>query len=637
MTTLALPTLARLLGRHEITALLNTFALPSAIALPDGKLFAQTATWTHHHVDLAESAAYRVYPLTAHEATIGALAIAGNPTDTESALAHTLGLIIAQALEKRAVANDALERYREINLMYRVSETVGLSRDADAIPRLVLDEGKRVIHAAAGIVLVGDAVKACFGTEAQSEALRNAAREISDATRAAIISETCPPEFAALLWAPFNTPEHLLGGIMLGRHVGEPIFTASDEKLLMALARQAAITLENLSLHQAELEKERLKRELQLAYDVQASLIPRETPQVAGWDFAAHWQPAREVSGDFYDFFPVANDQAIVIADVSDKGMHAALFMALTRSTVRASALAADLPADGLMRANQLLCADSTGGMFVTLFYAQLDPTQNKITYVNAGHNPPLVLRAATHELIELPRTGIMLGFDDGMAFRQAQVPLNLGDTLLFYTDGVTEANNLAGEQFGEERLRALMLAHANAAPDQLLDALKHALAEFIGDAAQFDDITIVIAQRAPAGRQRLAIADATVASVPRLHEFVENACLATNAGDDLAFAFKLAVEEACANIVQHGYREQPGDIALEFNADAERIVVTIIDHAPPFAPTQIPEPNLSADWQARQIGGLGWYLIRQLMDEVNYEPATARGNVLTIVKHRNK
>ncbi|MBI5305154.1 MAG: SpoIIE family protein phosphatase [Chloroflexi bacterium] len=635
MTTTAQPTLPRLITRRDVDALLSAFALPCALALPDGKLFARASTWLHDHIDLDERDAYRVYPLNANGVALGALAVAGDTTNAERALHQTLIVLLAQALEKREVANEALERYREINLMYRVSETIGLSHDADAIPRLVLEESKRVIHSSTGIVLIGEEVKASFGSDAQAVALRQAAREVIGTDHAAIISDTHVPEFGAILWTPLKTQERVLGGIVLGRGAGEPIFSASDEKLLMALAGQAAIALENVSLHHAELEKERFQRELQLAYDVQASLIPRETPIVPGWDFAAYWQPAREVSGDFYDFFPVPAGQSIVIADVSDKGMHAALFMALTRSTVRASTLAAESPADGLTRANRLLCADSTGGMFVTLFYAQLDPLKKEITYVNAGHNPPLVLRAATRELIELPRTGVMLGFNEGMEFAQANVALELGDMILFYTDGVTEANDASGEQFGEERLRAWMLEHADASPAALLDALKRALGEFIGSAAPFDDITVVIAKRVPVTHQRIAIPDATVECVPRLHEFVEAACAAADADDDLAFAFKLAVEEACTNIVEHGYRARPGMIELELDASATRIVVTITDHAPPFDPTQIPAPDLRADWQARKIGGLGWYLIRQLMDDVQYEPSTARGNVLTLVKQR--
>jgi phosphoserine phosphatase RsbU/P len=258
------------------------------------------------------------------------------------------------------------------------------------------------------------------------------------------------------VYAPLKTQERVLGGIVLGRAQGQAIFTASDEKLLMALARQAAVAVDNARLHQEVLVKERLEHELQLARDVQASLIPSHTPVIPGWDFAAYWNPAREVAGDFYDF--IANVGArrsersrqaaqsqesllhgIVIADVSDKGMHAALFMALTRSVLRAATTAGQSPVDSVNQSNRLLCADSTGGMFVTMFYAQLDSAKNEMTYVNAGHNPPYLYRAKEKKIEELERTGIMLGFDEEMRFEQRAVQFYPGDFIVFYTDGVTE------------------------------------------------------------------------------------------------------------------------------------------------------------------------------------------------------
>jgi sigma-B regulation protein RsbU (phosphoserine phosphatase) len=299
------------------------------------------------------------------------------------------------------------------------------------------------------------------------------------------------------LWAPLKTQNNVLGGVLLARLSGQSIFTASDEKLLMALARQAAVSADNTRLHNEMVEQARLKRELQLARDVQASLIPRNIPRVLNYDFAAYWQPAKEVGGDFYDFIRREKRQmGLVIGDVSDKGMHAALFMALTRSTIRASTLGAHTPMLGLNRANRLLCADSTGGMFVTLFYSQLDPVKNELTYVNAGHNPPLLYRAAEHKLVELTRTGILLGFDDTHEYGQLTVQLQPGDFVFCYTDGVTESVNIQNEQYGEERLYQLLLDHPDASPDDLLKTLLQSLSAFVGEASQFDDVTVLIAKR---------------------------------------------------------------------------------------------------------------------------------------------
>jgi sigma-B regulation protein RsbU (phosphoserine phosphatase) len=170
--------------------------------------------------------------------------------------------------------------------------------------------------------------------------------------------------------------------------------------------------------------------------------------------------------------------------------------MALTRSIVRASATAGLSPADGLTQTNRLLCVDSVNGMFVTLFYSQLDPVKHELTYVNAGHNPPLHYRAKERMLTELTATGIMLGFDDSRRLEQRSVKLEPSDFVVFYTDGVTEAMNEQYDQYGEERLRDLLHANSNASASEILRSLRDSLAGFVGNRAQSDDITIVIAKR---------------------------------------------------------------------------------------------------------------------------------------------
>ena len=530
-------TLPRLLERRETAALLQALADSMteeylALVRADGKLFSSTSNCTPEMlthmqavVDASgwlkatnnqriDAAGFRLYPLMIESAPLGLFVAYGkspNPEyPLERALHQTLELMMSQALGKREMANEALERYREINLIYRVSETIGASFNVDAIPSMVLAEGNHVIHADAGVVLMPKSaadtsweVKASFGVSEQIPILGQIAQAVAAMPNAmdrpAILSEL-PIDgspFGAVLWAPLNAQKNTLGGVLLARSVEQAIFTASDEKLLMALARQAAVAADNTRLHNEMVEQERFKRELQLARNVQSSLIPRNVPRVLNWDFAAYWHPAREVGGDFYDFIRREKRQmGLVLGDVSDKGMHAALFMALTRSTMRASTLGAHTPMVGLNRANRLLCADSTGGMFVTLFYGQLDPVKNELTYVNAGHNPPLLYRAAEQRLIELKRTGIMLGFDDTFEYHQATVKLDPGDFVFCYTDGVTELVNGQEEQYGEERLYQLLLDHPTASPDDLLQVLLASLEAFRGDALPFDDVTVLIAKR---------------------------------------------------------------------------------------------------------------------------------------------
>jgi sigma-B regulation protein RsbU (phosphoserine phosphatase) len=185
-----------------------------------------------------------------------------------------------------------------------------------------------------------------------------------------------------------------------------------------------------------------------------------------------------------------------VIADVTDKGMPAALFMAFTRSIVRASLDGVRPPAEGLERANRLICAESTFGFFVTLFYAELDPASGRLDYVNAGHNPPLLLRRAAPQPELLVRTAMPLGIDPDLAYEQAAVTLEPGDLLLLYTDGVTEARDPQGGQFSQARLEASLSGRRGATGRELLAGLEQELSAFAGNDTAEDDITLVAVRR---------------------------------------------------------------------------------------------------------------------------------------------
>ncbi len=308
-----------------------------------------------------------------------------------------------------------------------------------------------------------------------------------------------PPDLrpGALACLPLVKADRVLGTLNLG--YWEPhLFDAETRAFLDLMARHAAIAIENARLYQLALEKTRMEHELQLARELQASLIPRETPRLPGWDFAALWQPAQIVSGDFYDFFPINLGplQGMMIADVSGKGLPAALFMAMARSTIRASLTTTCCCADCIAHANRVLCADTANGMFVTLCYAQLDPFTGELIYVNAGHNPPLLYRQAEDQFAELTRTGSALGLDERYLFDQRTVRLDPGDWIVFYTDGVTEAINSREQEFGKERVRQVVFDKRRAPAPELVKALNCALRDFSGAAPQFDDITLVVMKR---------------------------------------------------------------------------------------------------------------------------------------------
>jgi sigma-B regulation protein RsbU (phosphoserine phosphatase) len=297
---------------------------------------------------------------------------------------------------------------------------------------------------------------------------------------------------------PLQLKGRVTGLIYVDNRWQAGIFAQADLELLEAIAATAAIAIENARLYQLAVQQGRLERELQMAREVQARLMPRTTPQMAGWDFAAAWEPAREVAGDYYDFLTDNPDGSIglVIADVTDKGMPAALFMALARSIVRTSAAAARSPAEAITHANRLICADSTDSMFVTLFYGRLDPATGDLTYVNAGHNPPLFYQAGTDDPTRLTRTGMALGIQVAAPFEERTVRLQAGDFVLLYTDGVTDALNADGQPYGEAALVQALAPQRHRSAAQILAGLDRSLREYVGNTQPFDDITLMLVKR---------------------------------------------------------------------------------------------------------------------------------------------
>ncbi|MGB8645254.1 MAG: SpoIIE family protein phosphatase [Anaerolineae bacterium] len=298
------------------------------------------------------------------------------------------------------------------------------------------------------------------------------------------------------LAAPICLDTQPVGVLAVYRPAAGAPFTPQDAQLLLLLANQAAIAVENARLHQTAIDKARLDGELQAAYKVQHSLLPLHVPHIPGFQVAALWRPARQVSGDFYDFIPLPDKRwGIVIADVSDKGIPAALLMAASRSILRASATSGLDAVATIVQTNRVLSADATNGMFITLFFALLDPHTRTLSYVNAGHNPPLLLRARDGRLEPLTRTTFPLGIDADAPVRAGVVQLDPGDVLTLYTDGVTEAANPALEFLGETGLADLITSVGPSGAQALVRALDKRISEFTGTATLADDVTVVVLQ----------------------------------------------------------------------------------------------------------------------------------------------
>ena len=288
----------------------------------------------------------------------------------------------------------------------------------------------------------------------------------------------------------------IVSGFEIGAvdYVGKPFNT---NELLARINTHLTIDQLRRSLAEKNEELARAhKREREMAFRVQSQLIPTKMPEIPGWEFVANWQPAREVSGDYYDFIRNQENLGVIIADVSGKGMPAALFMASARSIVRAKATTSLSAEESLTQANTLICADAARGMFITVFYVEIDPKKRSLTYVNCGHNPPYWYRASQREIQELSPTGSVVGINPSMQCKQEQIVVDHGDIILLYTDGITEGFNEEDQEFGDERLKSILMNNAQKPPGDIMKEIQTALEAFVGAAPQSDDRTMVLIKR---------------------------------------------------------------------------------------------------------------------------------------------
>jgi serine phosphatase RsbU (regulator of sigma subunit)/putative methionine-R-sulfoxide reductase with GAF domain len=301
---------------------------------------------------------------------------------------------------------------------------------------------------------------------------------------------------AFLFAVPIAVKGAFYGVMLVEEAAGGLRFRARRLEIITGIAQQAALALQNDLLQKEMVVRERLETEVQLARQIQKTFLPERLPQLPGWEFAARWKTARQVGGDFYDVFELPNNQlGLFIADVSDKGVPAALFMALTRTLVHAAVIESISPAEALKRVNDLLVPDTKQGMFVTAVYAVLDVTTNELTYVNAGHNPPLLVRSDGAQEY-LTRTGVALGAAENMEYEQRSLQLEKDDSLLFYTDGLTESYNIDGEFYGEERLEAALKENHCSSANDLIDLVEKSLIEFVQDMPPADDLTMLVLRK---------------------------------------------------------------------------------------------------------------------------------------------
>jgi serine phosphatase RsbU (regulator of sigma subunit) len=273
------------------------------------------------------------------------------------------------------------------------------------------------------------------------------------------------------------------------------LFNASDLQLLSAFGVQIAVMLDRAHMYEeANAQRIRMENELKMARALQVNLLPSHLPEIPGFNLAACWHSAREVAGDFYDVFPLPDGRwGVLIGDVCDKGVPAAMYMVLARSLIRGGAQLTTSPAKLLAQVNRALIEQSPNNMFVSVFYGVIDPAKRSLTYSLAGHNPPFLGRGGEVKVERLLKGGPVIGILPKVHLSDTRLTFAPGDMLVVYTDGLTEAFDKQGQQFGEDRLRETVADHKKKSARKVLDGIEHRLHSFIAGASQSDDITVLV------------------------------------------------------------------------------------------------------------------------------------------------
>lgn len=429
-------------------------------------------------------------------------------------------LILTKYIERRTSGTAEPDLARELDAMLSVSEMAG-STDLDALLRRIIDELITTIGAERGTLFLideerGELVSRVLledpgvlreirvkigegisGHVAATGEIINIDNAYDDLRFKRDFDDITGFQSHSMLTAPIRNPQKEIIGVVQLINKTNGRFTRRDERLLSAMAAQAAISIENARLYAQEIQQKLINQELETARSIQKSFLPQNIPQRPGWEIAAFWRPVREVAGDFYDFYPLDDGRlAVVIADVSGKGVPAALFMSLSVTVLR-FAMGLNLTPAALMdQANRTIIAGQESTMFATAFVGYLDSQTGIMEFASAGHNFPLLYRAKTGRCETLQAAGVAMGIFQNVHFNCETTQLGPDDVLVLYTDGLTEAIDPDDEEFGEVRLENVLTQHAARPAQEIADQIVKEVTRFTQDEGIFDDETLVVIKR---------------------------------------------------------------------------------------------------------------------------------------------
>ncbi len=393
-------------------------------------------------------------------------------------------------------------------------------------------------------------------------------------------------------------------------------------------------------LQKVTAEKERIGAELSVATQIQADMLPRIFPAFPGrneFELFASMDPAKEVGGDFYDFFLIDPDHlAVVMADVSGKGVPAALFMVIAKTLIKNRAQMGVSPAEVLAYTNEQLCEGNDAELFVTVWMAIIEISTGRGIAVNAGHEHPVICRKGGEYELVVYRHSPAVATLEGLRFREHEFRLYPGDSLFVYTDGVPEATNAHDEMFGNQRMLDAINEVRDQSPEARLRHVKEAIDGFVGDAPQFDDITMLCLDYMGPDKEadNVLTVDAKVEHLDEVLAYVDERLERIDCPMRKMMQIDVAVEELFVNIASYAYGPEGGTATIRVNVDSDprRVSVTLSDSGVPYNPLLKQDPDITLPAEKRRIGGLGIYMVKQSMDDFTYEYREGRNNT-TITK----
>ncbi len=468
----------------------------------------------------------------------------------------------------------------------------------------------------------------------------------------ALICALILPTVNAKMVKPINTLSHATGSFVENRSNGK-----QEDSALSKLNLKTGDEIENLcdSVKQMErdindyidnltavtAEKERIGAELELAKRIQADMLPNVFPPFpdrADFEIYASMTPAKEVGGDFYDFFLVDDKHlAMVMADVSGKGVPAALFMMMSKILIQNAANSGLSPADALETVNNQICANNREEMFVTVWLGIIDLDSGLLRAANAGHEKPIIMNAGGDFETYMDRHGFVIGGMSGLKYKNYEIQLEKGSKLFIYTDGVAEATDKNEKLFGLERTVDALNEAKSENPMFIIENVKKRVDEFVGEAPQFDDLTMLCFEYIGSDSKVIdadneITVDATLENVSQTVDFVCEKAEALPFSTKDRYQIDVAVDEIVSNVARYAYIGTTGKVTVKAETGDNSLTITVIDSGRPYNPLEKEDPDVTLPAEARGVGGYGIYIVKKVMDEITYEYKDGH-NILKMTK----